>query len=231
MAHRTSAPALRAARVVLKSYSLTVKPPQALPSGRLEKLEADERCVAILIDYATNIFKIAELRPELRYWQKRIFDGSATAPGIATYFKRVLEAFSYLPKEDVQKSTVTLETPTTFKNTMVPKEFGGRTFTHTLSKMSLEASRFIFYYYYVQALRERFGDNESVHRNNVAKLIDVTLETHRMLKALPMLEHWYNKLKAGEATAEEIKTCLRDVGIFFAFMPNYGNPEEELKLL
>jgi hypothetical protein len=70
MPHLTSAASLHAARTVLREFSLTVRPPESLPSGSIPNIRADESCLAITIDYGTNIFHVSELRPELRYWQE-----------------------------------------------------------------------------------------------------------------------------------------------------------------
>ena len=225
MAHSVSAASLHAARTVLKNYDFVVRPPELLPSGRLDGLEPSEKCIAILIDYATNIFKIAELRPELRYWQRRIFAGTATAPQLAMFLNKILEAFSYIPKDDESKFTVTLEAPPS------PVPFKDRQVTHTLSKASREASRFLFYYYTLTAKQKEFQQDETIHRNNVAKLVDVCLETQRMFAALPVIQECQAKLKLGQATLTDIKGYLRKVGIFLEYLPTFENREEERALL
>lgn len=222
MAHRVSAASLHAARIVLKNYTLVVKPPESLPSGRLDKLEPNEKCVAILIDYATNIFQVVLLRPELRYWQKRLWARTATAPQLMGYFQKLITALEMVPQDTDLKTTITLESPA---------EFGGKPVMHTISKAAKEASRFIFYYYEVTSKRKELVEEESLFRINVAKLIDICLEIERAMKALPLLKHWREELKAGRATEVEIRRCFREAGVFLTYMPNFGSTEEETKLL
>ena len=51
-------------------------------------------CAAILIDYASNVFELCLLRPELRYWQERLHAQTATAPQIANFCKKTLDALA-----------------------------------------------------------------------------------------------------------------------------------------
>lgn len=223
MPHRTSAAALHAAREVLKHYSLEVIPPETLPTSKIDNLQATEKCIAILIDYSTNIYHLANLRPELRYWQKRIFAGTATASGIATFFKRVLDTFEFIPKEDVSISTSLL--------LATPPEFGKNPLVHILSKASKEASRTLFYYYKLVPKAKDYAYEEIHHRNNVAKIVDISLELARVMNAQPLLKAQQMKLTQGKATIEDIKSCLRKVGIYLEYLPGYSEREEESKLL
>src|SRR5207237_3423034 len=117
MPHRTSAAALHAARTVLRNYTLTVKSPDAFTTGRVPNMRSDESCVAVVIDYATNVFHIAALRPELRHWQEHLRAGTAKASQIAAFMDKMYDAFMTIPRENPKETqTTTLETP---------REFGG----------------------------------------------------------------------------------------------------------
>lgn len=94
--HRISAAALEAARAVLQLYDLTVRAEDARALG-LPHLRADLRCLAILIDVTTNVFHAAQIRPELRYWQRRMAEGSATASDIQRFLRKLGVELEYLP--------------------------------------------------------------------------------------------------------------------------------------
>jgi hypothetical protein len=225
MAHRVSAAALHAARVVLKHYTLEAKPIEELPSGRIPNLEATEKCLAIVIDWMSNVFHVANVRPELRYWQERMHANTATAPQIAGFLQRMLDAFAMLPKESVQEARVvtTLETPLEFGSNK-PEQ-------HVISKPALEAARGIFYYYRVTSKKKDFAGDVSVHRVYVAKLIEMSLGLHRASEAIPILQRWKVAMDAGKATADDIKKCLRAVGIMLEQLPNFENIAEQTRLL
>jgi hypothetical protein len=225
MAHRISAAALHLARNILKEFSLAVRPPETLISGRVDKLQATEAHAAIIIDYATNVFHIALLRPEVRYWQKHLQAGTATAPQIANFFSKILDAFALLPvdTEEEKQNRVT----STFA---LPREFGDvPPEVYTLGKPAREASRCIFYYYDVRPLQGR-PDNV-LDRHRVAKLAEVSLGLSRAVGIIPVLKTVNIRLKAGKATQIDIRRCMREVGVHLEYIPGYENREEESKLL
>jgi len=226
MAHRTSAAALTAARLVMDHYQFTVRPPETLTSGRIDNIQANEKCIAILIDYATNIFKIAELRPEFNHWQESLW-GDPKPGQIIGFMDKLIAAFGFLPQDDENKIVVVLK---------APPQFGMTPERHVLSKLSREASRFLFHYYMLWPKKDDPGEafhrvDETLHRINVAKLIDVCLETKRLREALPLLTFWRDRLRQGTATVEDIKSCFRQVGIYLTYLPSYVEAGEELKLL
>jgi len=207
----------------MNAYTMEVRPQEELTSGRVQGIMADERCLAILIDYATNIFEVCKLRPELRYWQERIFHGTATAPQIAAFYRKMIEAFERVPKfsdDETRLLTTTLEAPVQFQS---------RPMTHRLSKPALEAARFIFHYYRVTPRRGRADDQ--IDRLRIAKLIDVSIEWTRAARANELVKQADKLLKAGQATEDDIKFCFRRVGVLLETIPNYSEREEETKIL
>ena len=220
--HRSSAAALRAARVVLERYDLAVRPPESLVSGAIPNLTGGEACLAIIIDHATNVFHLALIRPELRYWQERLFGETATASQIAGFLQRVIEAFDLIPKrrDGEQALTARLDLPPEFRSKPVVQE---------VSKAATEASRFIFHYYHVSP--KDGAPDEPVDRRNVAALVESSIGVSRALAALPMVAETQAELRAGRATEGSIKRCLRQLGVALAYLPAYEERDEEVKLL
>jgi hypothetical protein len=221
MAHRVSAAALHAARVVLKNYTLEVKPVEELPSGRIPNLEASEKCVAIIIDWMSNIFQVVELRTQLGECRKRMRQGTATAPQVAEILQRLSDAFDALPKESSgeAQSIVTLETPIAF---------GGKPEQHVISKPSLEAARGIFYYYAVAPKDKECTGNTRV---NIAKLIETSTGIARALPAVPVIAQCKEHLKQGHLTSDDIQKYLRRIATILTIFPGYENTQEEVRLL
>jgi hypothetical protein len=221
MTHRTSSSALHTARTILKNYDLEVRPPESLPSGSMPGLTNHESNVAVLVDFATNVFQIALLRPEVKYWQKHLRAGEASAGQIANLFQKILQAFEMLPKDSKQEEPIV----TTFA---APKEFG--IIRKALSKPAREVSRFMFYYYFVTP-KNSIINNEMLNRLEVAKLAEVCLGLTQACKVIPLLQQTQSRLKQGHATESEVSKCLREVGIALQRLPSYDNQEEETKLL
>lgn len=104
--HRISAAALHAARAILQLYDVSVK-----PEGSVKNLRADERCLAILIDITSNVYRAAQLRPELRYWQQRMLAGNATASDIGKFLRKVGVELEYLPNYQEREEEVKMVLP------------------------------------------------------------------------------------------------------------------------
>ena len=222
MAHLISAAALEAAGNLRKRFDLTVKSQDELSSGRVPSIQNDERCLAIVIDYATNVFEVAKLRPELRYWQERLHAGTATAPKIAGYLQRMIEAFDKIPQFAPQEGRVT----TTL---MSPAEFKARPEICELTKASLEAARFVFHYYHVRA--KNGATDEELNRVRVAKLVETSMGLSRAMRAYGLAQRAKEKLALGRSTLDDVKAQFRELGVILEYLPNYENREEECKLL
>jgi len=225
MSHRTSAAALHAARVVLKGFHLTPRPAEDLPGGSIPGLKGEAVYLAVILDYATNIFELVKHRPELRYWITLMKAGNATAPQIAGYLKRLADAFDTMPKfSRTERPLVT--------SLQSPREFGGRHVVSQLSKPALEAARFVFYYYDVRP-RNGTPPDEKLDRLRVAVLVEVSMSLSRTLAVEPAIRQHLADLKAGRLTPLDVKKILRALGVLLEYLPNYFGDyrEEELKLL
>jgi hypothetical protein len=143
---------------------------------------------------------------------------------LAAYLSQLLEAFSYLPK-DAHKEE---EVQTSFA---LPPQFGSGYHTQALSKVSREAARFLHHYYEIQRKGKIAFGGESKLLLDLAKLIDSCLQIQRVLEAVPLLKHWLELLKQGKATAEDMKRCLRQIGIQLTYLPMFEDRECELVCL
>jgi hypothetical protein len=224
MAHRSSAPALHAARIILKSYDLAVIPPEQLPSGRVPNLRADFAHLSVIIDLATNIHLVAALRPKLYHWQEILREGIPSmrlAAQLAGFLDELEEAYAAMPKyTGGSKTTVTLETPS---------QFGGKPQVIVLTKPAMEVSRFIFHYYSVTP-KKGLPDPE-LDRIRIAKLADVSLNINRTVQVPDIARNCKTRLLEGSATKEEVQQSFRALGILLEHLPNYEEREEVSKLL
>jgi hypothetical protein len=207
---------------LFKNYDLTVRPPETLPSGRIANLQATVACAAILIDYATNIFEVTNLRPEFRYWQERLLMGSATAPQLGAFLATLREAFRKIPADGSYEEPVYIQL-------RAPHQFKSDFTNHRLSKPAREASRFLFYYYLLKPKTRML--EEEMDRRIVAALVDSALGLERSLEAVPFIDNCIAGLKAGRLTAQEVKQHFRSIGVRLEYFPGYENREEESLLL
>lgn len=220
MSHLTSPAALRTARVILKYYDLAVRPPESLVSGRIDKLTNSEAHVSIVIDHATNIYQLTSLRPEICFWQSRLRFGNATGPQIAGFFKRLLDAFDNLPKENSteEPTSTTFAAPTEHENS--------KPVVVRISKPSKEVSRFIFHYY-IPTPKDDSKEDEHTHRLKIVYLAEASLGLRRTYDFFPKLQIELKRLVDGKATEIEIKKCMRAVGIVLEYIPTYADRREE----
>lgn len=224
MAHLTSAAALRTARLILREYDLTVRPPESLVSGRIDNLTNSEAHVAVIVDYATNIFQITSLRPEVCFWQARLKFGTATAPQVAGFFKKLSDAFEALPKDVSEESITTTFAPPPQYDTLKPVVM-------KISKPAKEVSRFIFHYYSPVPKSESIANEDAIHRLKIAYLAEAALGLRRTYEFIPKLREELKRLVGGQATELEVKKCMRDVGVILEYIPTYADRREEGKIL
>jgi hypothetical protein len=229
MARLVSAAALFAARELRAAFDFTIRLAADLPGGQAAVPAADDRCVAILIDEATQVADILRLRPELRYWQGRLFDGTAekSAPQLGAFIQKAIDAFSRVPrfKPEERRSTITMESPQEFE--MKPQVL-------EISKASMEASRFLFHYYHIRPKRTRVvttADDDFLDRVAVSKIVEVSLGLFRAQKAVPLLIETKVLFSQGKLTLENLKRRFRALGILLEALPNYEHRDEEVKLL
>lgn len=217
MAHRVSAAALVAAREVLKEYQLEVRP-ETCALG----MTNSEAHVAIVIDLATNIFRLAELRLEHYYWQQRLNARTAEAGALAGYLQRVLGVFASLPQygADEQPPRVTWQLP---PGLLLPPP------TTPLTKAAQEAARYLRYYYQATPLDGHYW--MPLDGIRLAMRVDAGLGLASALEAVPLVKRYLDLLLQNQATRKEIRFCFRNLGVLLESLPNYADRREETMLL
>lgn len=222
MPHRSSASALYAARAVLKENSIAVRPPERLPFGArpVGGLQANEFHLSVIIDRVTNAYRIADLRPELSFWQQRLTARIAEPSQLCIFLKKLIEAIEYVPRYPPEERTpmAASHLPT-----------GGGWGSFRLSKASIDATGYIWQFYEVTQLTKQLPDD--LHKLAVAKMIEVGLGIYKALAVLPKLRQVLSLLAQGALTEEEIQKYFMVVGILLEAMPNFENREEQTKLL
>jgi hypothetical protein len=209
----------------MKAYTMEVRPPESLGTGRLDGLTCSERHVATLIDNATNVFRVVSLRPELHYWQRRLTAGTATAPHLTAFLSKALEELATVPRRtpEEEQELVTFAMPSGFAGA------GLRPERRALSKAAVEASR-VLHYYYVMTPNGRAQD-AALDRLHVAELVDATLGLSRVLAMEGMLAARKGDIMAGRMTEQDVRKLMRGVGVCFDKMPSYADAGEETKIL
>ena len=229
MAHRTCAAALHAARMVLKFNSISVIPEDRLIFGvrPIGGLQATEAHLAIMIDRVTNAFAVAGLRPELLWWQIRLGEGGGdgvTAPKVAAFLNKVITTLEQVPDYKVTEASEARAVASVIPN-------GKSWDSFRLSKAAMEATKVIFQYYDVAPLNSEHVMPLEIHRIAVAKLIDVSLNLQKALKALPKLRECMTYLKNEQATLDDVRRWYRATGVILEAIPNYLDRKDEVKLL
>jgi hypothetical protein len=215
VARSVSAAALRAAREILKEYRLEVRSDNGAVG-----MNATEGHVAIVIDYATGVYKVAQLRPELNWWQQQLKARQAKAGQLAGFLQKLVEAFRELPQYGPQEQPVRI-------GVRVPLEFAAvLPNVALLTKGALEVVRFLRHYYTIRTLAGREFDDrtDSLH---IAQLADGVLGMDHAQKALPLAERYLERMKKGQATEKEVRACFRDLGILLESLPGYFRARQE----
>jgi hypothetical protein len=223
---KVSAAALQAARDVLREYALEIRPEYA---GKA--MTNTEGHVAIVIDYATGVYKIAELRPELAYWQKQILAKTATAPQLIGFLKRLLETLGQIPRygRNEELVQVAMRLPREWAMVIGPQ-------TQVITKAALEAARYLMHYYIITplALPSSGGNGVASARIDsvqVARLVNLNLGVSHALQAIPLAEAYLQRLNNGKADQKEIKFCFRDLDIYLSVLPAWSRTEEVMLLV
>lgn len=233
MPHLISAPSWHAAHVVLKHFTLEVRP-KALE--RIPKLQADARCVAIFIDFGTQIFNVVKLRPELMYWQKRMTAGTITALNVVSFLRRLESELDKLPKlKDAPVSFVWDEPiKQQWNQENIAAQSGyldssWRSGKHTISQPAVEATKQIYAHYAVTCKKPDFTPEEEAARMGL--LIDVCTDVFRCVQAYPVIRERRMQIEDGKLTREEVANFLKNLGIQLEHLPNYEERQEEVKLI
>jgi len=206
--------------MILMEYTLEVR-----PETGAKGMTAAESHVAIVIDYATNVFKVAEIRPELHYWQHRLTARHAEAPQLAGYLKRVLAAFQQVPQYGPrdQPTKIPVELFPELSAMGVPDEV-------PVSKSAEEVFRFLRHYYTITPITGRMFD-PAADRIRILQIASPNLGLDEALKAVPLVELYIERMKNGQATQKEVRECFKKLGIFLEALPNYQDRKEEMMLV
>ena len=223
MSHLVSAPSVEVAGNLLKKFNFEVLPEEKLPAGTDHRLKADERCIAVIVECATNVAEVAKLRPEVGFWQMKLANGLATAPQIATFLQKIVNTFAMTPQYRGNEGKIT----TTLAS---PAEFGLRPMVVDISKAALEASRFLFSYYRITPKRNTV-ETEEMTRLRVATLAESNLGFARAMRVLPIVIEMQRGMAAGKLSEMDIKRRFRQIGVLLEYLPNYEDRREESKIL
>jgi hypothetical protein len=219
--HRVSAAALIAAREVLKRYQLQPRPGDF--PGKVNGLTGSEAHIAIIIDHATNVFKVALLRPEVFYWQRALRSRVVEPSQIVAFLKKCVDTFAevpqYGPKD--QPPVAYWEYPVDF-GPSAPHEI-------PLTKSAVEAARFLNYYYEVMPIGPALAPE--AERIALAQTVEVGLGMDHAIVAAPLAQFYLERVKEGQATEKEIRACFRKLGIILAYLPTFSDRREETMLL
>jgi hypothetical protein len=219
MARKVSAAALFTARAVLREYLLEVK----IETGTVGML-ATEGHAAIVVDYATNVYKIAELRPEVYFWQQHLAAHKATAPQLAGYLQKLLDAFAQVPEyeRNEQGVEVALQLPLEVSGENLPRVV-------RLSKCAMEVTRFLRHYYKVTPIDVEPGREFDLTRDglHIAQLAEGHLGLNHARGAVPLAQLYLERLKNGQATEKEIRVCFKQLGVLLEALPNYIRDRRE----
>jgi len=220
--HRVSAAALTAAREVLKRYQLVPRPGDF--PGRVNGMTAGEAHVAIVIDYATNAFKVALLRPEIFYWQVALRSRRVDPVQIVNFLKKVVDTLAEVPQYGPRDRP-----PVAYWE--YPVDFGpGIPHQMPLSKSAMEATRYLWHYYQISPYANPLPTEEA-ERIILAQIIEAGLGMDRAVSAAPLAQFYLERVKEGQATEKEIRKCFRKLGIILAYLPTFSDLREETMLL
>lgn len=228
MPHRSSAAAIHAARTVLKYYNVTVIPREQLRSNvsAIPTLEATDGWVSIIIDWVTQAFEVANLRPELTHWIKQLHFGDPAPGQLVMFVRHMIERMERVPKNKLQEELEKFTPVQPVGDALLPS----RNLQLPISTPAKEATNYLFAFYWF-AHRERKMMSEFEMQLDVAKWIHVSIGLHKAMPALKRAKECEQELSAGRLTLGEIKAYFREFGVCLEQLPNYQNHEEETKLL
>lgn len=217
---RISAAAHHAGHMLLRCYDFAVRPDDGRIHPYYANLQATDKHIAVFLDHKTGIRDVANLRPELSYWQDVMSLGihdhdNHIAQQIVCFVSKVVETLNRIPhfSEEEQPDHVAMTTALTTA--------GAFTVRMNLSKASLEAMEALFYYYEISPkVQPRIPNPEAVKRK-VAAMIESCLQIGKAMRALPILRQCDAFLRRGQASADDIRAVLRRVGVLFEFLPSF----------
>jgi hypothetical protein len=217
MAHRSSAPAIHNARVLLKFFTFIPKPGQPVPG-----LLGTDAHLSIVIDHASNAHILAEQLPRVNHMIRRLRTSVVSAGEIATFFKDLIEKFEAIPQHTKDEESFLV-------STVLPSEAYFGTVTRPVSKVSIEIARWLYFYYDIVPISGTA--NKEVDFKEVARYTEATIGIPRAMEVLPELRKTFEDLRQGQATERQVRLCLREAGVKLAHLPCWETTEEVTKLL
>lgn len=231
MPHRSSAAALHAARVVLRHFDITVKPREVMGAQFNAALQADERFLSILIDLASNAFRVALMREQVRWWQEKLTEGTDKSVQITLFLERLIEAMRTVPQavnqQAIEKFQAERPAAGGFSDMGNIKPQAWKMFE--LSRASIEATKYVMMFYDV--VNKKRPPNLEHDRLEIAKCIEVSLGLVHAMKALPIAAWAAPELRAGRLEYMTVRKVMRDIGVHLDQMPHYADLREDTKLL
>jgi len=94
----------------------------------------------------------------------------------------------------------------------------------------VESARFLMHYYQLYP-RDGHDYTPDVDRIWLAQAVEAGLGIARAMELVPVARFYCERIKAGQATAKEIRACFRKLGILLEYLPNYADRREESLLL
>jgi hypothetical protein len=183
-----------------------------------------EAHVAIVIDYATGIFKIAGLRPEIFYWQTALRRRTVDPSQIEIFLKKVVATFAEIPEYAPNEQPLVAYWE-------YPVDFGpGALHRIALTKSAVEAARYLWHYYEMTPYANPLP-TEAEERVILAQTVEAGLSVDRIVGAAALAQFYLKRVKEGQATEKEIRACFRKLGAILAYLPTFSDLREETMLL
>jgi len=228
MAHRVTAASLHAARVILKAYTLTVKPPERVPVGYIAKLTNSENHVATMIDMVSGIYRIAPIRSEVWHWQQKLRFHNAPPAQLAQFLRSFLEVVDMMPHAKAEELPV-IEEPiilTRKEQGSIPQPVPFRVGKRIVERPAIEAAVALFQFYDIAPRGQRPTSLEFV-----AYEISLALNIPAVYAAARYAKRCLDGLKAGTITESTVADEFREMGVYLVRLPTYQENLEESKLL
>lgn len=199
---------------------------QVRPNCAITNLLPDKRCVAILIDLVSNVFQVAQLRPELRYWQKRVVAETADAGQIGYFLSRLIEAVEQMYFEAEEKARIPfslfLDPP---PGAVLPKGS-----PHIICGAALRCGHAIAQHY-ITRWKNPQPEWPNPRPEWIGGLVDVHGQLYRPLRLLPHLRTWKQQLAQGSLTVQNVADVFKYIGIQLTYLPSYMVGEEERRIV
>lgn len=257
MPARSSSAALHTARLILDQYELTVIPRDELRGGIsfIPVLTNSPEYLSIMIDWVSNVFRVANLRPEMKHWIELLHFGDPSAGQLWAFVNHMCNELELVPKDESiaeelpqwkpsypslvaaalpppvdpdRRRRFEREAPSHIPGFKQTKKKVDALFS--LSNASRTTVTYLFAYYRFRPLSKDFP-TEYMMQMDVARIVEVGIGLKRAMPALPLAKQCRDLLAAGKLDREGIKAYFRKFSVLLEYVPNYRHHEEETKML